>query len=99
MISNKEARSRNIVSREAAMLLIFISCWYLEASAEPESCCDKLHSLVVHDSPCPKDCIMRDEGILERENSYCKFTCLMQTHHLLMSQQLQPALGESMVCV
>lgn len=80
------------------MLLIFISCWYLEASVEPESYCDKLHSLVVHDSSCPNDCIMRDAGILERDNSYCKFTCLKQTHHLLTSQQMQPALGES-VCV
>lgn len=93
MISNKKAANRNTVSREAAMLLVFISCWYLEASAEPESNCDKLHSLVVHDSPCPKDCLMRDAGILERQNSYCKFTCLMQTHYLLTSQQMQPAPG------
>lgn len=75
------------------MLLVFISCWYLEASAEPESNCDKLHSLVVHDSPCPKDCLMRDAGILERQNFYCKFTCLIQTHYLLTSQQMQPAPG------
>lgn len=36
---------------------------------------------------------MRDAGILERQNSYCKFTCLMQTHYLLTSQQMQPAPG------
>lgn len=51
-LANKKPGNRNVVSREAAMLSIFISCWYLEASAEPESCCDELHSLVVHDSPC-----------------------------------------------
>lgn len=81
------------------MLLIFISCWYLEASAEPESYCDKLHSHVVHDSPCSKDCTMRNIGISERENSYCKFTCLMQTDCLSTSQQMQPVLSESMVRV
>lgn len=81
------------------MLLIFISCCYLEASAEPESYRDKLHSHVVHDSPYSKDCTMRDMGISERENSYCNFTCLKQTHCLSTSQQMQPALSESVVYV
>lgn len=67
------------------MLLIFISCWYLEVSAEPESYCDKLHSHVVHDSPCSKDCTMRDVGISVGENSHGKFTYLVQTHCLLTS--------------